>query len=93
MSKCFRTKEREDTPARFQKSQPLKKLAPARVSTNVQGEVGVGDGLPPEVEVGVGRLELEEPKEMEEIMTGFPPLVGMGVDDGSCGFPGEFATQ
>lgn len=93
MSRWFPTKERENTPARDQKSQPSKKLAPALVSTNVQGEVGVGAGLPLEEEVGVGCLELEETEVMEETMTGFPPLVGTIVDDvGSCPLP-VFTTQ
>jgi hypothetical protein len=91
----YPTKEQENTPARDQKSQPSKKLPPALVSTNVQGEVRVGVGVPLEVgvEVGVGRLELEEPEVMEEIMTGFPPAVGTGVDeDGFCAMLG-LATQ
>lgn len=47
-----------------------------------------------EVGVGVGRLRLEEPDVMEETMTGFPPLVGTGVDDvGFCGLLAGFATQ
>ena len=92
-------RNKKNIPARDQKSQPSKKLAPALVSANVQGEERVGVGLPPEVEVGMGvgegegRLELEEPEAMEETMTGFPPAVGTGVDeDGFCRLPG-LATQ
>ena len=104
MSKWHPTKERANTPASDQKSQPSKKLGPALVSTNVQGEVAVGTGLPPEVVVevgmgvevgvGVGRLELREPEEIEETMTGFPPPVGTGVDDlGFWALLGGLATQ
>jgi hypothetical protein len=99
---CASCKSRKSTlpcvgSARDQKSQPSKKLAPALVSTRVQGEVGVGTGLPPEVvgvEVGVGRRETEEGEMMEETMTGFPPTVGTGVDDvGFCISLGLLATQ
>ena len=44
--------------------------------------------------MGLGRLELEEPEEMEETMTPFPPPVGVGVDDvGFCAGPVGLATQ
>ena len=90
MSERFPTKERTNAPASDQKSQPSKKLAPSLVSTNVQSEEGTG--LPPEVDVGLGRLELE-PEVMEETMMPFPP-VGVGVDDvGFCTMPLGLATQ
>ena len=54
--------------------------------------MGVGDGLPPEVAVGVGRLELElELGMMEETMTGFPESEGI-VADWFCALA-ELATQ
>ena len=88
----FPTKEGRNAPGRAQKSQPSKKLAPSLVSTNFQSEVRVGTGPPPEVDVGLGRLELE-PEVMEETMTPFPP-VGVGVDDvGFCTMPPGLATQ
>ena len=91
MSKRFPTSKKENVPALAQKSQPSKKLAPAIVSTSVQGEetVGVGLGLPNVDEgVGLGRLELE-PVTIEETMTGFPPPAGT-VD---CPLLGGLATQ
>ena len=94
MSKWFPTKEQKNAPGRDQKSQPSKKLAPSLASTNFQSEVRVGTGVPPEVEVGVGRLVFEEPEVMEETMTPFPPPDGAGVDDvGSCAIPSVLATQ
>jgi hypothetical protein len=66
--------------AASQKVQPSKKLAPSLVSTNVQGEETVGVGVPPGVEVGVGRLEVE-PETIEETMMGFPPPDGTVDDD------------
>jgi len=57
----------------------------------------VGTGLAPEEEVGLGRLELEEPDVMEETMIPFPPpvvfppAVGVGDDKGIC--PLGLATQ
>ena len=75
-------------PAKDQKSQPSKKLAPSLVSTKLQSEVAVGTGP----EVDVGRLELE-PEVMEETITPFPP-VGVGVDDvGFCTTLPGLATQ
>lgn len=91
MSERFPAKERTNTPANDQKSQPSKKLAPSLVSANFQSEVSVGCGLPPEVEVGLGRLV--EPEVMEETMTPFPP-VGTGVEDvGFCTSSVGLATQ
>ena len=93
----FHQRKEKDTPGRSQKSQPSKKLAPSLPSTNFQSEVrtGVGTGPPAEEEVGLGRLELEEPEVMEETMMPFPPPVGVGVDDvGLCtGPPVGLATQ
>jgi len=70
-----------NTPGKDQKSQPSKKLAPSLTSASFQSEVRVGAGLPPEEEVGEGRLEMEEPEVMDETMTPFPPPVEFGVED------------
>jgi len=81
-----------NTPGKDQKSQPSKKLAPSLTSANFHSEVKVGTGLPPEEEeVGVGRLEMEEPEVMEETMTPFPPPVEFGVE--LCTVPAGLATQ
>jgi len=97
MNEWFPTKGQVNAPGKAQKSQPSKKLAPALVSTKFQSEVGVGAGVPPEEDVGLGRLELEEPDVMDETMTLFPPPVEfpppVGVGDVLGFVPWLLATQ